>query len=365
MEIPYPPIRGNVIGIYHRIKALHESGVSIILHAFYKKLSFPEELTQYCTKVYLYRRKPLWHPVSLHHPLFVQSRRDPHLVETLMTDTSPIWFEGLHTLFHFEDNLLRDRKKYIRLHNMESSYYYHLADSSGSILKKLYYRWESSRSKWLEQKLLNQPHRLFAISQEETALLNRQGFNAFWLPPFHPHTELTGLPGTGEYALYHGDLSIKENEDAALFLIDHVFQNMDFPLVIAGHRPSRRLINRINAATHTRLSRSPSSEQMNQLIREAQLVLLPFTQTTGYKMKMIDSLAMGRHILTSAIMQVHTELEGLVYFAETPKHWIQRVNQLRATPFHISDRVKRQNLFETILNNKLNAEQIIDLIFPS
>jgi len=365
LEIPYPPLRGNVIGIYHRIKSLYEAGVSITLHTYYKKLNFPEELTKYCKSVYLYPRKPIWRPVNLRLPLFVQSRRDGALLERLLADSAPIWFEGLHTLFHFEDLLLSGRKKYIRMHNVESTYYNHLARSSPSQVKKIYYQWESIRCKWLENKILSQADGLFTISREETDLLNNSGINAKWLPPFHPHTEVLNLTGTGDYAIYHGDLSIKENEDAAIFLINQVFDTMVFSLVIAGHSPSRRLIKRIHSAPNVALIHSPSFEKMNQLIQAAHIVLLPFTQTTGYKMKMIDSLALGRHIITSQIMQVHREWNGLVHFADGVNQWRQLVKDLKRAPFTESDGQARKNLFDTLLNNRINTQQIIDMVFPT
>ena len=354
-----------MIGIYHRIKSLYEAGVSITLHAFYKNLNFPEELANYCKSVYLYPRKPMWRLANLTFPLFVQSRRDPSLVDRLLADSAPIWYEGLHTLFHFEDRRLRDRKKYIRMHNVESTYYHHLALSTPSLAKKMYYHWESGRSRWLEQKLLSRADGLFTISREETDLFNASGLNAHWLPPFHPHTGRVNLTGMGEYAIYHGDLSIQENEDAALFLINQVFDQLDFPLIIAGHRPSNRLIHSIKEAANTTLVTSPTFEKMNQLIKEAHIVLLPFTQTTGYKMKMIDSLAMGRHIITSRIMEVHTEWIGLVKFADEAAQWKHWVRQLKGASFTPSDSKARKELFDTLLNNQVNAGKLVDFIYSS
>lgn len=307
----------------------------------------------------------MWQINDLSYPLFVQSRRDPGLVANLLSDSAPIWFEGMHTLYHFEDERLKDRKKFIRMHNVESVYYRHLGRFTASPLIKMYYHWESNRCQWLEDKLLNQADGLFSISEEETKSLNQRGFPAIWLPPFHPHSMVSNLTGKGEYALYHGDLSIRENEDAALFLIEQVFSRIDFPLVIAGHRPSKNLIHSIKRSQNTRLLASPSFENMKQLLLESQMILLPFSQSTGYKMKMIDSLAMGRHIVTSNKMKVHTELNELVYFEETPKGWIDRVNQLKNFPFTDYDRRLREILFETVLNNSLNTLKILEKIFPS
>ena len=47
-----------------------------------------------------------------------------------------------------------------------------------------------------------------------------------YLPSFHPHHELTILQGKGQYILFHGNLSVSENYEAAVWLITNVFSNI-------------------------------------------------------------------------------------------------------------------------------------------
>ena len=113
-ELPYPPTRGNVMGIYYRIRALHAAGIEIILHTFYKHFMLADPLSAYCKVIYQYPRISNWKIQNLKQPFFVQSRRSEALVKVLAADDHPILFEGLHTTFHFEDNRLRGRRKYVR-----------------------------------------------------------------------------------------------------------------------------------------------------------------------------------------------------------------------------------------------------------
>ena len=44
-----------------------------------------------------------------------------------------------------------------------------------------------------------------------------------YLPVFIPYTQVNSLEGIGTYCLYHGNLSVAENEKAALWLLEKVF----------------------------------------------------------------------------------------------------------------------------------------------
>lgn len=366
LDIPYPPLRGNVSGIFHRIRSLQEAGVNIILHAFYKKFGLPDELAKYCRTVYLYPRKPMWKITGLHLPLYVQSRRSDQLVNTLCQDKHPILFEGLHCLYHFEDPLLADRKKFVRMHNIESLYYGHLGSREGNPLRKGYYLFESSRSKVLEEKLLPVATGVFAISQAENQFLLECNIHSFWIPPFHPYRQVSGKPGSGEYALYHGDLSIRENEEAAIFLIQQVFSKLDYPLVIAGFRPGLKFKQLLKSRPRITLVDSPSALQMKEILEKAHIHLLPFSQSNGFKMKILDSLALGRHIISNTLIgEANPELgEHLHLAGPSAADWIVKINEMLPKTFSPMERENRQKLFDTIYNNKIGVEKILKKIYP-
>lgn len=365
LEIPYPPLRGNVSGIFHRIRSLKDAGVDIILHVFYKKFGLPDELAKYCRTVYLYPRKPMWKITGLQLPLYVQSRRSDQIVDLLCRDKHPILFEGLHCLFHFEDPRLADRKKFVRMHNIESRYYGHLGSREANLFRKWYYQFESSRSKSVEEKLLPMATGVFAISQADNHYLSERKIPSVWIPPFHPYRQVSSKPGFGEYALYHGDLSIRENEASAIFLIREVFSKLDYPLVIAGFRPGLKLKKLSEGLDFLTLIDSPPALQMQEILEKAHVLLLPFSQSNGYKMKILDSLARGRHIISNTLIgEANPELaEGLHLTGTSAQDWIERIKSLLQQSFSTQEIEKRQILFDAVYNNEISVEKMLKEIY--
>ncbi len=353
------------MGIYHRIRALHEAGIEIILHTFYKQFMLANPLSAYCKVIYQYPRLSIWKIQNLKFPFFVQSRRSEALVNVLAADDHPILFEGLHTTFHFDDSRLRGRRKYVRMHNVESDYYGHLARIEANVLKKFYYRFESSACKKLESSVLKKANRVFAISRADHDYFSHRHIASFWIPPFIDPV-VRSPSGLGKFALYHGDLSIQENENAVMFLVKKVFNDLEFPLVIAGYRPSRRLIRVIQAEPKIKLYVSPAHQDMNALVSNAQMILAPFSQTTGYKMKLLESLTKSRHIITSKNMLVVEELKDVLHFVEDdPTSWKDRIQQVASKPFGPVDVELRQRLMTHTFDPHLNAAKMIEVIFDN
>lgn len=359
LDIPYPPDRGSVIGIYNRIKAFHNAGVDVILHAFYKKFSLPGELINCCKSIYLIPREKIWQIVDTSWPLYIQSRRSDGLIANLLKDDYPILFEGLHTLFHFNDPRLAHRKKMVRMHNIESKYYAHLADIHNNPFKKLYYTFESARSDKVEKSLLPKANMVFAISEKEDTYLKSIGAKSICLLPFIENT-IEPMPGVGDYALYHGDLSILENEKAAVFLIEKVFDNMDYPLYIAGKNPSKPLISKIRNNINIKLIPSPEIEMMKSLIKNAQIILAPFSQTTGYKMKLLESIRLGRHIIASVNCAEYNEVSPILNLADGPNEWKKWISMLASIPLD-HDAIRNR---EKIVTGNFNPDQNIKKMIP-
>jgi hypothetical protein len=53
-------------------------------------------------------------------------------------------------------------------------------------------------------------------------------------PHFQMHEHVTSAPGKGEYILFHGNLSVPENEKALLYLVKNVLSRLTYHVVIAG-----------------------------------------------------------------------------------------------------------------------------------
>ena len=172
------------------------------------------------------------------------------------------------------------------------------------------------------------------------------------MPCFHANESITSQPGSSDFILYHGKLSVTENTQAALFLIQHVFCHLKCRCVIAGMNPPRSLLKAASPYPHVHIVANPLEEQMNDLIKNAQIHILITFQATGLKLKLLNSLFAGRHIIVNSLMVNGSGLGELCHTANTAEEMVQACQQLIHTEFEekqISQR--RQILFPTFSNS--------------
>ena len=90
-----------------------------------------------------------------------------------------------------------------------------------------------------------------------------------FMPCFHTNNQITVKPGSSDFILYHGKLSVIENTQAALFLIRNVFSKLDCRCIIAGMNPPASLLKTAAPYPNIHIEANPSEEQMNDLIHNA------------------------------------------------------------------------------------------------
>lgn len=359
-DIPYPANYGGVIDVFYKLKMLHSLGVKIFLHCFqYGSRTPHSELEIYCEKVFYYLRKTGIAGVSMNLPYIVSSRNSQELLNNLVKIQAPILFEGIHTTFHLQNEQLKNRIKIVRAHNIESDYYRLLAHNSDSVVKKVYYFWESWQLKNYENGLTDFSY-ILPISENDTSCFQTQfpGKNIVFLPPFHQYNQIESKVGRGNYCLYHGNLSVAENRRSVDFLIQEVFCDMDIPLVIAGRNPSKDLLMRENEKI--KIIPNPSEDEMKKWIADAHIHVLPFFQQTGIKLKLIHSLYAGRFCISND-KALESSLRDEIIFALDGSNFKKQIIQYFNQDFSEIDLEKRKmNLFH--FDNCRNAQLILDLI---
>src|SRR5207344_3302865 len=121
--------------------------------------------------------------------------------------------------------------------------------------------------------------RFIAVSEHDVNVYQQlfSAKNIDYLPVFIPHTLAVGKEGRGCFCLYHGNLSVNENETAAIWLLENVFDDLDIPFVIAGKNPSKKLLDlaHAHAHKHTCIVVNPSEKEMQDMIAKAQIHVLP------------------------------------------------------------------------------------------
>lgn len=360
-NIPYPPDYGGIIDIFYKVKALSECGVSVYLHCFEYDRPRATELEKYCAKVFYYPRKLNIRFLFSTKPYIVVTRSSKHLLSNLSLNNAPILFEGLHTCIYLGHPVLSKHLRLVRTHNVEHEYYLNLAHSEQNLFKKIFFRAESCKLKRYE-KVVKNASQLLCISPNDNFYFDHLYGHSHFIPAFHPFNEIKSIEGKGTYILFHGNLSVSENIQAVDYLIKNVFSKIKQDIIIAGKNPSDRLIQKIKQHTNIQLISNPENEQMEGIIRNAHICLIPTFQDTGLKLKLLASLFSSRFCIANSPMIHKTGLEHLCHQADTPEEMISSINKLFDQDFTSDEIEKRKLILEDAFSNHRNAMKIIRLI---
>ena len=363
-DVPYPPDFGGVVDLFYKIRALHEKGIKIKLHCFTKSRSEAQELEKYCESVNYYKRDMGVRGLSTKLPYIVSSRTNVELLDALSKDTYPVLLEGVHCTAHIDKLIKMGRKILVRIHNVEHKYYKSLFFSEGNTMKRLYFYLEYRRLKNYERSLpQNIPY--LAVSQKDAIyfqqVLNKKDVQ--YIPVFIPFEKIQSKADLGTYTLYHGNLSVPENEKAAIWLIDDVFSKLNIQLVIAGKSPSARLANKVKAYPHISLIVDPLDFEMQELIANAQINVLPSFNETGIKLKLINALYNGRHCVVNGAAVEGSDLEPACHVGNNSTAIASIVSQLFRQPFTEEEITIRRKILTGVFDNSRNADALIRSIY--
>ncbi|HET9057471.1 MAG TPA: mannosyltransferase [Chitinophagaceae bacterium] len=363
-DVPYPADYGGAIDIFYKIKTLHKLGVKIHLQMYEYGRGRQDELLKYCETVNYYKRETGFKGFSLSLPYIVNSRGNNEITNKILNDDYPILMEGLHTTFFYQHPGVLKRKIILRAHNVESLYYMGLADASNNFFKKIYYKNESRLLEKYEKEVIKKIPTLFMTLHDAGHYKNINQFPTWGLlPVFHPNEKMNCLEGMGSYCLYHGNLSIPENEKTALWLLQNVFSDLPIPFVIAGKNPSKKLEELAHKKQHTCLVANPDEAELIDLIQQAQVNVLPAFNKTGIRLKLINALYNGRHCLVNEDMVCSTHLKPACHVGNNATTIKSILTRLYKKPFTDCEIRVRENLLNTYYNNETNAHKLIQWLY--
>ncbi|TAG98343.1 MAG: glycosyltransferase [Sphingobacteriales bacterium] len=363
-DVPFPANYGGVFEIYHTLRSLHREGVKIHLHCFDYGRGQQPELKKYCESVHYYERHTGHKGFSMKLPYIVSSRANPELQENLSRDDHPILLEGIHTSYYLQDDGWKNRKVALRLHNIEHEYYRQQGKQSNSLFRKLYFWNESRLLKAYEKKIANRCLVLAMVEKDANYYRTQLGSKqSAYLPPFigwdYPHCE----EGVGHFVLYHGNLAVEENQRAATWLLQEVFNNVEIPFVIAGKDPSPALEALAHQQQHTCMVSNPSDLEMEDLIKKAQIHILPSFTDTGVKFKLLHAVFCGRHIVANEEMLEGTKLDSACHVAKNADAFKSILMQLYRKPFTDDEIMLRDQLLQDYYNNTDTARRLISWLW--
>lgn len=359
MDVPFPADYGGVIDMFYRIKALHELGLELTLHVFEYGRGQQAELEKYATVHYYKRSRSILHLFSK-RPFIVQSRLSRQLLNNLLKDDAPILMEGLHTSGILEHHELSKRVTMVRMHNIEHEYYRELAKNA-SFLKRLFFLLEARK---LEKYtfILKKANSILAIKESDREYFEKINPSCFLLPACFAFPQFESNT-TAPFALFHGNLSVPENERAAFWLIKTLQSALsaDFPLIIAGKNPGARLIQLCNK-DHVQLVANPSDSELKKLQVNAHIHVFYSEAPSGMKLKLMNVLGTNGHILCNKNMLGYDGLEKFCNIENESENFAKRFLERKEKTLSNAEYEKRKSFISEHFNSKLQGEIIIKLI---
>jgi len=364
LDVPYPVDYGGVFDLFHKIIALHRAGIRIHLHCFEYGRGEQTELNKYCVEVNYYPRRQGHKGFSHKLPYIVASRVNEDLFDRLLQDEYPILLEGVHCSYLLLDPRFAGRKVFLRLHNVEYRYYKRLAKSASGFFRKLYFHHESRLLKKYEKSIANRAI-IIPVTEQDGTVYRKEfgGSRVMHLPVFLPFEKVDAPSGIGCFCLYHGNLAVAENEQAAHWLLTEVFNDVKTPFVIAGKSPSKQLQQTAARQGHTCVVADPSWQEMQDMIKKAQVNIVPSFNDTGIKLKLLNVLFNGRHCVVNESTVSGSGLEAACHTAANARAIKSIIAQLYHRPFEEEEINLRKNLLEGTYNNRVNAERLITWIW--
>ncbi len=363
-DLPYPPNYGGSTDMFFKLQAFEKLGIQVTLHVFlYGDKKPSRELRKEVHALYYYPRKKR-NPFAGKLPFIVASRSSDKLLKRLAADDAPILFEGLHTTRYLNHPSLAHKRRIVRAHNVEHHYYEALALAEERWWKTLFFKTEARKLKTYEA-VLNSADGIAGISPMETSYFQSEYGHAQYIPAFHSNEKVLSKTGIGDYVLYHGNLSVPENNRAALYLAQEVFPKTRVRCIIAGSRPSKSLKNAIEQHAHIELVADVTAEHILELIANAHANVLVTFQSTGIKLKLLNSLYRGRFVIANKAMVEETGLESLCMLANTPSEMVKQINEIMPVSFSKEALERRERLLGHTFDNDLNAQKLAKMLFST
>ncbi len=357
-DLPVSPLYGGTFLIRQTIKLLHANGVSVILHAFvYGDKTISESLKEECSQIFLYNRHQYIRHQFSKLPFIIKSRESVQLIQNLKLSAAPILLEGIHCAAILERSSIKENRIFLRWHNIESDYYCNLYKLD-TTWRRFYYLLESYKLRAWEIKIKSRKgvkHIFIRKSESDKMQLESSSL----IPPLHGN-KISFQHQKEEYALFHGKLSVLDNEKAAVFFINQ-WKKINIPLIIAGAYPRKSLKKMIEKHPSVSLIDTPSYDEMNQLIEKAKYHVLWSFQNNGIKLKLLNALYSGGIVFANKNVYKGTNLNEVVIKVNEHNFTDKFLYSLNS---NIDDEYikKRIDILNKNYSDKLNITKLINVL---
>src|SRR5206468_4808511 len=118
----------------------------------------------------------------------------------------------------------------------------------------------------------------------------------------------------------------------------------------AGNSISQHLFELSKPYHHIRVVNHPSMEELDQLIQQAQIHVLPSFNNTGVKLKLLHALTEGRFCITNTAGAKGSAVENQTMIADGAEEFILKIKELWQQDFSEAEIKNRQALL-TVYDN--------------
>lgn len=138
--------------------------------------------------------------------------------------------------------------------------------------------------------------------------------------------------------LFVGSLNVQMNLDALIYFSQNFYPYLhkalgdQLQVTVVGREPSQR-VQELCKKMNWGLFANVSNEQLDDFMSQSTFTILPFSYTTGAKLKLLDSVAHGVPFLASTILS--HQIESIIYpclFSDDPAEWLKRIKEVGPGP---------------------------------
>lgn len=382
-DLPIAPLYGGTAEVDFKIRALLDQGLELHIHAWVSPaldrqlrsgaVALPDWSQRVATLQWYPRPSALksWFTTQPHA---VASRSGAVMVEALSRGAKDVLLEGWQVSACMKSPALRNHRFWVRAHNRESQYYQLQANSSESLLKKLYYNIEAFRWLRLERFMAKDANfrelkGVLSLCPLETLQYRKEGLEASYLSAFvrldyaAPGTDTAMKPLDHPFVLYHGRLDIPDNQRAVRTMLQWAVLCPEFTWVVAGSKASPGMIRQLRSVPGFQWVDTPDDSTLATLVQNASVHVIPSKGRAGLRLKMIHALMGKGHVLVPL-----EAVEGLPWadWVTTIDHeedWFKALRLALEAPPERAQLERRHQEIRAHFDPKHNAAMLSDLIF--
>ena len=228
----------------------------------------------------------------------------------------------------------------ITAHNIESQILIRRSEQSRSIFHRFFFRIQAAKMKRFERRALRSANVVTAVTSEDERLMRSWGIQSVNLVEngvdLRYFTKSAEVPGAPEL-LFLGSLDWYPNLDAINYLLEAIMpvvrsQRPGTRLRIVGRRPSRELVNRLAGMEWAELAADVSD--VRRYLAESAVVVVPLRIGGGSRIKILESFAAGKALISTSIGAEGLRVEPGVHLeiADEPAEFARQIVRLLESP---------------------------------